>query len=136
MRRVVWPMREVISELQRGEVEEIPPEVRTYLRDVHDHAVQILDIVETHREMAGGLNDLYMSAISNRMNEVMKVLTLMASFFIPLTFIAGVYGMNFEHIPELHWAHGYASFWVVCVAITIALVHYFRRRGWLGDGSD
>ena len=134
LRRVMWPMREVTAALYRDESGRIPEVVRAYFRDVHDHSVQVMDIVETHREMAAGLNDLFMSAVSNRMNEVMKVLTLMASFFIPITFVAGVYGMNFERIPELGWSHGYATFWVVCGVITAGLAAYFWRRGWIGRG--
>jgi magnesium transporter len=132
LRRVAWPMREVITELQRDETAGISPTVKTYLRDVYDHTVQIMDIVETHREMAAGLNDLYMSAVSNRMNEVMKVLTIMASFFIPLTFVAGIYGMNFDYIPELKWRFGYVGFWGVCAAIAVGMGVFFQRRGWLG----
>ena len=132
LRRVIWPLREVMSELQRDETEEITPAVKKYMRDVYDHAVQVMDIVETYREMAAGLNDLYMSAVGNRMNEIMKVLTIMASFFIPITFVAGVYGMNFEHIPELGWKYSYYVFWFVCLSIVGTLIYYFYRKGWLG----
>jgi len=102
------------------------------MRDVYDHAVQVIDIVETYREMTGGLNDLYMSSVGNRMNEIMKVLTIMASFFIPITFVAGVYGMNFDHLPELHFKYSYGMFWIICLGITGALGIYFYRKGWLG----
>jgi magnesium transporter len=132
LRRVIWPMREVVNELHRDDTEEISPAVKAYMRDVYDHAVQVMDIVETYREMAGGLNDLYMSAVGNRMNEIMKVLTIMASFFIPITFVAGVYGMNFEHIPELGWKYSYPIFWLVCLSIVGGLLFYFYRKGWLG----
>lgn len=132
LRRVIWPLREVVNELHRAETEGIAPAVKTYMRDVYDHAVQIMDIVESCREMAAGLNDLYMSAVSNRMNEIMKVLTIMASFFIPITFVAGVYGMNFDTIPELHWKHSYAAFWVICLSIIGALAYFFYRKGWIG----
>jgi magnesium transporter len=132
LRRVIWPLREVMSELQRDETEEISPAVKKYMRDVYDHAVQVMDIVETYREMAAGLNDLYMSAVGNRMNEIMKVLTIMASFFIPITFVAGVYGMNFEHIPELHWKYSYLIFWGICLTIVSTLLYYFYRKGWIG----
>jgi len=132
LRRVIWPLREVMSELQRDETEEITPAVKKYMRDVYDHAVQVMDIVETYREMAAGLNDLYMSAVGNRMNEIMKVLTIMASFFIPITFVAGVYGMNFEHIPELGWKYSYYVFWLVCLSIVGTLIYYFYRKGWIG----
>ncbi|MEN9401999.1 MAG: hypothetical protein RL091_702 [Verrucomicrobiota bacterium] len=132
LRRVVWPLRELMRELHHEDTEAIAPAVRTYMRDVHDHTVQVMDIVETYREMAGGLNDLYMSAVGNRMNEIMKVLTIMASFFIPITFVAGVYGMNFENLPELKWKYSYLAFWGICLTIVSALLIYFWRRGWLG----
>ena len=132
LRRVLWPLREVVNELQRDETEEVAPAVKAFMRDVYDHAVQVMDILETYREQAGGLNDLYMSAVSNRMNEIMKVLTIMSALFIPITFVAGVYGMNFEHIPELSWKYSYAVFWVVCVTIVTGLTFYFWRKGWLG----
>lgn len=132
VRRVIWPTREVLNQLHREETTEIPPAVKTYMRDVYDHAVQVMDIVESCRETAAGLNDLYMSSVSNRMNEVMKVLTIMASFFIPITFVAGVYGMNFEVLPELNWKYAYAGFWGVCLVITLALAVFFYRKGWLG----
>jgi len=129
VRRAMWPMREVIQRLQRDAHECFSDVTRTYLRDAYDHAVQIIDIVETYREMATGLTETYMTAMSNRMNEIMKVLTILGTIFIPLTFLAGVYGMNFHHFPELEWKWGYAGFWVVC-ALT-AMVTWFRRRGWL-----
>jgi len=132
LRRVLWPLREVVNDLHRGDSEEIPDSVKPFMRDVYDHAVQVMEIVETYREQAGGLNDLYMSAISNRMNEIMKVLTIMASFFIPITFVAGVYGMNFEYIPELTWKYSYACFWGLCISIVLGLLIFFWRRGWLG----
>jgi magnesium transporter len=132
LRRVLWPLREVVNELHRDETDRIPKEVKTFMRDVYDHAVQVMEIIETYREQAGGLNDLYMSAVSNRMNEIMKVLTIMASFFIPITFVAGVYGMNFEHIPELAWKYGYSTFWIVCLSVISGLLIFFRRKGWLG----
>lgn len=135
LRRVLWPMRQLMDELHRNEFPEIDKGTRTFLRDVYDHTLQVLDIVETYREMASGLTDLYMSSISNRMNEVMKVLTIMASLFIPVTFVAGVYGMNFEHIPELSWPWAYACFWGVCTSITVGLLIYFKRKGWIGPGS-
>lgn len=134
LRRVVWPLRELVRELTHEDTAEIAPAVKAYMRDVYDHAVQVMDIVETYREMAGGLNDLYMSAVGNRMNEIMKVLTIMASFFIPITFVAGVYGMNFEHIPELGWEYSYFVFWGVCLLIVAVLLVFFWRRGWIGAG--
>ena len=132
LRRVLWPLRQVTDDLHRSEDTGIKANTRTFLRDVYDHTIQALDIVETYREMTGGLTDLYMSALSHRMNEIMKVLTIMASLFIPITFFAGVYGMNFEHIPELGWRWSYPAFWVLCLSTLAGLVLYFRRKGWLG----
>jgi len=131
LRRVIWPMREVLNELYREDTEEIAPAVKAYMRDVADHTVQVMDIVESCRETASGLHDLYMSAVSNRTNEVMKVLTIMASFFIPVTFVAGVYGMNFEEMPALHWKYGYPMFWAICLGISGALAVFFLRKGWI-----
>ncbi len=107
--------------------------MRVYLRDAHDHASQILDVIETYREMAIGLMDVYLSSVNNRMNEIVKTLTIMASIFIPLTFIAGVYGMNFENMPELEWRYGYPAVWAVMLAAAAGLLLWFRRRGWLGS---
>ncbi len=131
LRRVLWPTRELVDQLQRGEQPEIHEEVRAYLRDVYSHTVQVLDIIEMQRDMAGGLVELYMSSVSNRMNEVMKVLTIMASLFIPITFLAGVYGMNFERIPGLKFKYAYEVFWGVCLTVVSGLLVYFRRKRWL-----
>ncbi len=131
LRRAVWPMREVISALQREPHPCMSDATRTYMRDVYDHTVQIIDIVETYREMATGLTETYMSAMSQRLNEVMKVLTIIGTIFIPLTFFAGVYGMNFKHFPEIEWVWGYGFFWAVCVVTTVTMVLWFRRRHWL-----
>jgi magnesium transporter len=131
LRRAVWPMREVVHKLQREPHECFSEEARTYMRDVYDHTVQIIDIIETYREMAVSLTETHMSALSNRMNEIMKVLTLIGTIFIPLTFLAGVYGMNFHHFPELDWRWSYPGFWVICLTTALAMVIWFRRRGWL-----
>jgi len=131
MRRLLWPTREMLGTLLRDEPERLGAETEVYLRDVHDHAIQVVDIIETYREMAAGLVDLYLSSVSNRMNEVMKVLTVMASFFIPITFVAGVYGMNFEDMPELGFWWAYPAFWLVCLSVTGVLFLYFRRKDWL-----
>lgn len=132
LRRVLWPLREMIGTLHKDENECLTDMTKTYLRDVYDHAVQLIEIVETFREMGSSLQDLYMSGISNRMNEVMKVLTIMASLFIPITFIAGVYGMNFDHIPELHrdWMYPW-GFWGMCGAVIIGMLTYFKKKKWL-----
>ena len=132
LRRVMWPTRELVGELYRDENDRLSKFAKTYMRDVYDHAVQVIDVIETYREMTGGLTDLYMSAVSNRMNEVMKVLTIMASFFIPITFLAGVYGMNFDMIPELHWKYAYLTFWIIVAVTVILLAIFFYRKGWIG----
>jgi magnesium transporter len=131
VRRALWPMREVLSKMQREPHECFSDVTRTYLRDVYDHAVQAIDIVETYREVAGGLTETYMTAMSNRMNEVMKVLTIIGTIFIPLTFLAGVYGMNFHHFPELDWPLAYPTFWAICLVTAVGMIAWFRRRGWL-----
>jgi len=130
-RRAVWPMREVISTLQREQHDCLSDATRTYMRDVYDHAVQIIDIIETYREIAIGLTETYMTVMSTRLNEVMKFLTIVGTIFIPLTFIAGVYGMNFHYFPEIGWKWGYAFFWSVCLATASGMVWWFRRKGWL-----
>lgn len=132
LRRIVWPMREVVDQLYREEGGRIEETTRPYLRDVYEHTIQIVEIIESYREMASGLTDLYMSAVSNRMNEIMKVLTIMASVFIPLTFIAGVYGMNFQYMPELTWRWAYPAIWVAFILLTTGMLLFFRHRGWIG----
>ena len=130
LRKSVWPLREVISGLERGESSLIQKSSRIYLRDVYDHTIQVIDTIETFRDVLSGMLDLYLSSISNKMNEVMKVLTIFASIFIPLTFIAGVYGMNFKYIPELEWSWGYPLVWGIMLIVTIVMVSYFRRKKW------
>lgn len=131
-RRALWPIREVVDGLYRDETGLIADSLRTFLRDVQDHAMQVIDLLESYRETASGLNDLYQSSVGNKMNEIMKVLTIMASFFIPVTFVAGVYGMNFEHIPELGWRYAYFAFWGLCLSMTAGLAFFFWRKGWIG----
>lgn len=137
LRRAAWPEREVVSLMERLESPLMERETRIFLRDCYDHAVQILDLVETYRDLATSLLDLYLSTVSNRMNEVMKVLTVLASIFIPLTFLAGIYGMNFDpgsgpwNMPELHWEWGYPAFWVVSVLLAGGLLLLFKRKDWL-----
>jgi magnesium transporter len=131
LRRSIWPMREVVSTLQRTEHELISKDTFVYFRDVYDHTVQVVETVETFRDMSSGMLDLYLSTVSNKMNEVMKVLTIFAAIFIPLTFIAGVYGMNFEFMPELKWKLAYPVWWIVTIALVIGMLIYFRRRKWL-----
>ena len=131
VRKCVWPVRELVSGLQRGESGLIAETTGVFLRDVYDHAVQVIDTTETLREMISGLLDVYMSSISNRMNAVMKVLTIIATIFIPLTFIAGVYGMNFEHMPELAWRWAYPAVLVVMLVAGVLMLAYFRKKKWL-----
>jgi len=131
LRKSVWPLREVISGLQRSETKLIAKTTGIFLRDVYDHTIQIIDTIETFRDIVSGMLDTYLSSISNRMNEVMKVLTIIATIFIPLTFIAGVYGMNFERMPELHWPFGYLFVWAVMITMGVLMVVYFKRKKWL-----
>ena len=132
LRRIVWPMREVVDQLYREEGGRIEDSTKPYLRDVYEHTIQIVEIIESYRELASGLTDLYMSVVSNRMNEIMKVLTIMASVFIPLTFISGVYGMNFQFMPELSWRWGYPLVWAIFILLTFGMALFFRRKGWIG----
>ncbi len=132
VRRAIWPQREAINALIRDENPLIAEPVQVYLRNCYDHCVQIMDAVDTYRELAGSLMDVYLSSVGNRQNEVMKVLTIMASIFIPLTFMAGIYGMNFENMPELHSAWGYPLLLAAMVALAVGMIVYFRRKGWLG----
>jgi magnesium transporter len=131
LRRAAWPLREAISILQREPHECLSDTTRLYLRDVYDHLVQIIDFIETYRELASDLTDTYISSVSNHMNEIMKVLTVIGTIFIPLTFLAGVYGMNFRYFPELGWQWGYGAFWAVCVSVAGGMLYWFHRRGWL-----
>ena len=133
LHRIMFRQRDALGTMLRSEEAPFSAAVRVYVRDAHDHAVQVLDMIETYREMAVGLTDVYLSSVSNRMNEVMKTLTIVATIFIPLTFIVGVYGMNFEFMPELHWRHGYLLTWLVMVAVGVGFAWWFRRRGWIGE---
>lgn len=136
LRRTAWPEREVINALQREEAHLIRPETRVFLRDCYDHTIQVIDMIETYRDLASGLLEVYLSSASNRLNEVMKVLTIISTIFIPLSFIAGVYGMNFNpgssplNMPELNWFFGYPMSLGIMAAVAGALVLYFRRKGW------
>jgi magnesium transporter len=131
LRWVLWPMREVVQALQRDPHECMSDTTQVYLRDLYDHVVQIIEIIETYREIASDLTDTYISSVSNRMNEIMKVLTLIGTIFIPLTFLAGVYGMNFSYIPELGVRWAYPAFWLICIVLIICMLLLFRRRRWL-----
>ncbi|HHS51224.1 MAG TPA: magnesium/cobalt transporter CorA [candidate division Zixibacteria bacterium] len=131
IRKAIWPMREVLASLARERTGLVAESSEIYIRDLYDHIIQVMDTVETHRDMVSGLLDTYLSSLSNKMNEVMKVLTIFASIFIPLTFIAGVYGMNFEFMPELAWKWAYFGVWGVMAGVAVALLIFFRRKKWL-----
>jgi magnesium transporter len=136
LHRVQWRQRDAVSALLRDDELPFNEAMKPYLRDAHDHAFQTLDAIEGYRDMAVALMDLYLSNTSQRLNEVMKTLTIVATIFIPLSFLTGVYGMNFDHMPEVHWRWGYPAIWALMVAVGGGLVLWFRRRGWLGAGSD
>jgi magnesium transporter len=129
--RSIWPLREVVGALTRDDLPRIARETVAYFRDVYDHTVQIIETMETDRDMLSGMLDIYVSSLSNKMNEVMKVLTIIATIFIPMTFLAGVYGMNFEHMPELGKRWAYPAFWLLMVAIAGFMLLWFRRKKWL-----
>jgi len=131
VRRVVWPLREVISGLERKESPLVKETTEIYLRDVYDHTVQVMDAIEVYREMLSGMLDIYLSSVSNRLNSVMKVLTIIATIFMPLTFIAGIYGMNFKYMPELEWRLGYLVVWLVFVIVGVSMLIYFKKKKWL-----
>ncbi|EKQ67602.1 magnesium Mg(2+) and cobalt Co(2+) transport protein CorA [Leptolyngbyaceae cyanobacterium JSC-12] len=141
LRRAIWPQRDSINALIRDGSKLFSNEVLVYLRDCYDHAIQVLDMVETYREVASSLMDVYLSSVGNRMNEIMKFLTVISSIFIPLTFIAGVYGMNFNtekspfNMPELNWYLGYPACMAIMFTIAVSLVLFFKRKGWFEDYS-
>jgi magnesium transporter len=136
LRRMLWPQRDVVNELLRGDQKLVREDTLVYLRDCYDHTVQVMDLIETYRDMSASMLDIYLSSVSNRMNEVMRVLTVIATIFIPLTFIAGVYGMNFDRtagpwsMPELGWPFGYGLVWLLMIAVALGMLVFFRRRGW------
>ncbi len=135
-RKAAWPQREIFSSLVREDVSLINKETRVFLRDCYDHSTQIIDIIESYRDLAAGLMDVYLSSLGFRTNEIMRVLTLVSVFFMPLTFLAGIYGMNFNtdkpwNMPELNWPFGYLYFWGICLLIVLAMFVFFRRKHWL-----
>lgn len=141
IRRAAWPLREALNILVRDESPYITADTRMFLRDCVDHTIQILDFVETDRELCADLMDVYLWSVSHKLNQVMKVLTIISTIFIPLTFLAGVYGMNFHtdqplNMPELGWSHGYVLFWIVCIVIAAGLLAMFWGLGWLTEPKD
>lgn len=131
IRKSIFPAREIINSLLRDDKKYIKKETVPFLRDLYDHIIQVMDSVETYRDTMSGMMDLYLSSVSNRTNEIMKVLTLFASIFIPLTFVTGIYGMNFDILPELHWRHGYLFFWFIIMGLLGGMIIYFRKKNWL-----
>ncbi len=131
LRKSIWPLREVINCMIRNDTGLIKKQSILYLKDVYDHTIQILDTIETFRDMLSGMLDMYLSSVSYRMNEIMKVMTLIATIFIPLTFITGLYGMNFRYMPELEWHNGYFMSLALMVVIAVAMIIYFKRKNWL-----
>ena len=131
LRKSMWPAREVIDNLHRSHSSLIQDETKTYLRDTYNHIVQVIDTIEGLRDVVGGLLDTYLSSLSNKMNEVMKTLTIIASIFIPITFIAGIYGTNFEYIPELKWEGSYFVMLGVMLIVVVIMMAWFRKRQWL-----
>jgi magnesium transporter len=138
LRRAIWPLRDAINILLRESGPLITSETRIYLRDCYDHTVQIIDLLESYREVASGLMEVYLSSISNRLNEIMKILTMFTALFIPLSLIAGIYGMNFNtarsplNMPELNWRLGYPFALSLMAAVALGMLAFFRRRGWIG----
>jgi magnesium transporter len=131
LRKSIWPLREVLSFLERDDTELITDSTRLFMRDVHDHSVQAIDTIETFRDLLSGMLDLYLSTLSNRTNEIMKFLTIIGTIFIPLTFVVGLYGMNFKYMPELEWHYGYFAVLALMLIITLGMILYFKHRRWL-----
>lgn len=131
LRKQIWPLRDVLGKLTKNDILRISEQTNLFLRDVHDHAIQIIDGLETMRDLVSGMFEIYLSTQSNHLNEVMKVLTMISTLFIPLSFVAGVYGMNFKFMPELEWRWGYPLFWTVIGLVASGMFFYFRRKKWL-----
>lgn len=131
VRRSIWPLREVVNALERSQTPLLREGIRIYLRDLYDHTFQVIEAVESMRDIVSGMLDIYLSSVSNRTNEIMKFLTIFGSIFIPLTFLAGVYGMNFDYMPELRMRWAYPAFWVITLIIISFLLIYFRRKRWI-----
>ncbi len=131
LHKAVWPVREIIGSFERCGSKFCSPETAPYLRDAYDHIIQVIDTVETYRDLISGMLDIYLSSISYRLNEVMKVLTIISTLFIPLTFIVGVYGMNFDYMPELRWQYGYYGVWSIMILVIMGMMKYFRIKKWI-----
>lgn len=131
LRRAIFPLRESISRLLKEDSKFIDPQIKNYFQDAYDHCIQIIETVESYREINGGLRDMYLSSVSHKMNQIMQVLTIMSSIFIPLTFLAGIYGMNLPNMPEMAWASAYEYFWIACGVIFFSLLGFFKWKKWL-----
>ncbi len=131
LRKAIWPLRDEIAAIEKGGSRLIDDSIRPFLRDLYDHTIQVIEVVETYRDIVEDMQDTFLSGISNRMNEIMKVLTIIGTIFIPLTFIVGVYGMNFKYMPELTWEWGYFGLWGIMVALGLTMLVIFRKRKWL-----
>jgi magnesium transporter len=131
MRKSIWPLREVVAALERGDSALINEPTRIYLRDVYDHTIQVIDTMETFRDMLSGMLDIYLSSVNYRLNEVMKILTMIATIFIPLSFIVGVYGMNFKYMPELEWRWSYPAVMLLMLIIGLCMLVFFRKKKWI-----
>lgn len=131
LRRAIWPLRDALAQLGRQDVPRISDYTRVYLRDCYDHVVQVVELIETYRELTADLRDLHMSSVSNRINDTMRVLTIISTIFIPLTFVAGIYGMNFDYFPEIHWRYGYPMAILLMIVSTIGMIIFFYRQGWI-----
>jgi magnesium transporter len=131
LRRSVSPMRELLASIQRSESPLLNDKTKRYFGDIYDHVIRVTEAMESYRDLIAGMLDIYLSSVSNKMNETMKVLTVFASIFIPLTFIAGVYGMNFEYMPELKWRWGYPVLWLVFISVSVFLLKFFKKKNWL-----
>ncbi|MGZ4968861.1 MAG: magnesium/cobalt transporter CorA [Methylobacter sp.] len=131
LRRSVSPMRELLAAIQRSESQLLNEKTKRYFGDIYDHVIRVSEAMESYRDLIAGMLDIYLSSVSNKMNETMKILTVFASIFIPLTFIAGVYGMNFEYMPELKWRWGYPALWAIFIGVTVFLLRFFKKKNWL-----
>jgi len=131
IRKSVWPMREVISNLQEGGSKIIRKQTSLYLKDIYEHTIEVIDTIEIFRDMVAGMLDIYLTSVSNKLNEIMKVLTVISTIFIPLTFIVGLYGMNFDYMPELRMKMAYPALWAVMISLSLLMVAFFRRRKWV-----
>jgi magnesium transporter len=131
LRRAIWPEREVISRLIKEDSSLLKKQTKVFLGDVYEHCIQVMDVVDTYRELSSSLTDMYLSSLSNKMNETMKVLTVISTIFIPITFLAGVYGMNFDYMPELKMRYAYPIFWVATIIVSLLMLRFFKKKGWL-----